>query len=80
MTEKIDNLIEELKKKFEDIKTLQELNDLKVSYQGKKGIITELNSGIKDVPNDAVYQVVKGDGENTSYCIDQSTNKKIDNV
>ncbi len=52
MTEKIDNLIEELKKKFEDIKTLQELNDLKVSYQGKKGIITELNSGIKDVPND----------------------------
>ena len=44
--------IDELMKKFEDIKTLQELNDLKVMYQGKKGIITELNAGIKEVPNE----------------------------
>ncbi len=52
MTEKINRLIEELKMKFDSIKSLQELNDLKVAYQGKKGIITELNSGIKDIPNE----------------------------
>ena len=52
MQEKINSLIDELMKKFEEIKTLQELNDLKVMYQGKKGIITELNAGIKEVPNE----------------------------
>lgn len=50
MKEKIDSLIEELKKKLEDVKTLQELNNLKVEYQGKKGIITELNAQIKEIP------------------------------
>ena len=53
MQEKIQLLIDELKKKFEDIKTLQELNDLKVEYQGKKGIITELSAAIKDIPAEA---------------------------
>jgi len=52
MQEKIKSLLEELAKKFEEVKTLQELNDLRVAYQGKKGIITELSSGIKDVPNE----------------------------
>lgn len=49
MKEKIDLLIKELKEKFDAVKTNQELNDLKVLYMGKKGIITELNTGIKDV-------------------------------
>ena len=53
MQEKIQLLIDGLKKKFEDIKTLQELNDLKVEYQGKKGIITELSAAIKDIPAEA---------------------------
>ena len=50
MKEKIDSLIAEISAKFEDVKSVQELNDLKVLYLGKKGIITELNTGIKDVP------------------------------
>ena len=49
MQEKIQLLIDGLKKKFEDIKTLQELNDLKVEYQGKKGIITELSAAIIEI-------------------------------
>lgn len=49
MQEKINNLKSELVEKFANIKTLQELNDLKVVYMGKKGVITELNNGIKDV-------------------------------
>lgn len=32
--------------------TLNELNDLKVKYLGKKGLITELNSCIKDIPSE----------------------------
>ena len=51
MKEKIDLLIKELKEKFDAVKTNQELNDLKVLYMGKKGIITELSNGIKDIPN-----------------------------
>ena len=30
----------------------KELNDLKVKYLGKKGLITELNSSIKNIPNE----------------------------
>ncbi len=49
MQEKIDILKSELVEKFANVKTIQELNDLKVVYMGKKGIITELNNGIKDI-------------------------------
>ena len=49
--------------KFEDVKKMldndlieiddiNKLNDLKVKYLGKKGIITELNSEIKNIPNE----------------------------
>ena len=37
----------------EKVTNLNELNDLKVKYLGKKGLITELNSEIKNVPNEA---------------------------
>ncbi len=43
-----ENLKKDLKKNI----TLNELNDLKVKYLGKKGIITELNSEIKNIPNE----------------------------
>jgi len=32
--------------------SMNELNDLKVKYLGKKGLITELNSEIKNIPNE----------------------------
>ncbi len=49
MQEKIEALKQEINQKFADVKTIQELNDLKALYMGKKGVITELNNGIKDV-------------------------------
>ena len=49
MQEKIEQLKQEITQKFAEIKTMQELNDLKAMYMGKKGVITELNNGIKDV-------------------------------
>lgn len=47
--EEVKNLIEEDKSSAVDLKSL---NDLKVKYLGKKGIISELNSEIKNIPNE----------------------------
>lgn len=49
MQEKIEQLKKEIAQKIANVKTMQELNDIKALYMGKKGIITELNNGIKDV-------------------------------
>ena len=43
---------EELKKDKKSVKDLKELNDLKVKYLGKKGLISLLNSEIRNVPNE----------------------------
>ena len=45
-------IIKELTEKKENTKSLKEINDLKVEYLGKKGIITELQSKIKEIPNE----------------------------
>ena len=37
---------------IKEVKNLQELNELKVTYLGKKGIITDLNSKIRELPNE----------------------------
>ena len=47
--EEVKQLIEEDKNTVIDLKSL---NDLKIKYLGKKGIISELNSEIKNVPNE----------------------------
>lgn len=47
--EEVKKLLEEDKSSITDLKSL---NDLKVKYLGKKGIITELNQEIKNVPNE----------------------------
>jgi len=48
--------VEEVKKLIEADKNtvvdLKSLNDLKVKYLGKKGIISELNSSIANIPNE----------------------------
>ena len=48
--------VEEIKKILEidkqNITNLNELSDFKVKYLGKKGLITELNSEIKNIPNE----------------------------
>lgn len=44
--------IKEISEKIENAKSLKEINDLKVEYLGKKGIITELQSKIKEIPNE----------------------------
>ena len=48
----IEDIRKELEKEIDSVKDLKELNLLHIKYLSKKGIITELNSKIKDVPND----------------------------
>ena len=50
------NNIEEIKNlinlKMDKVNNMQELNDLKVEFLGKKGLITEANATIKNIPNE----------------------------
>ena len=48
----IQNVKELLKKDVKENMTFSELNELKIKYMGKKGLITELQSKIKEVPNE----------------------------
>ncbi len=50
--EKVLEVKELMKSDLVDSINTNELNDLKVKYLGKKGIITELNSEIKNIPNE----------------------------
>lgn len=51
-----ENKVEEVKKLLEEdennISSLEQLNDLKIKYLGKKGLISSLNQLIKDIPNE----------------------------
>ena len=49
---KINEVKELLKKDLVETEDLKVLDDLRVKYLGKKGLITELNSEIKNVPNE----------------------------
>lgn len=49
MREEIKNLKEELVQKLKNISSLKELNDLKVEYFGKKGIVTDISSKMRDL-------------------------------
>ncbi len=52
MKEKIEKLREEMNQKLENVETLQELNDIKIMYLGKKGPIVELMNYMKELSVD----------------------------
>ena len=49
---KFEDVKKALDKDLVEIKDMNKLNELKVKYLGKKGIITELNSEIRNIPNE----------------------------
>ena len=50
--EKVESIRKNILEDFKDEIDLKKLNDLKVKYLGKKGLITELNSEIRNIPNE----------------------------
>ena len=90
MKEKVELLKKELLEKIGNIKSIKELNDLKSEYMGKTGIITVLQSGIKDIPNEekkeyGIQVNILKTAFNENYetklktLEEEETNKKIEN-
>ena len=51
--ERIEEIKKVIEEKMNKVNSLEELNDLKVLFLGKKGLITEVQSMIKEIPNDS---------------------------
>lgn len=52
MTDKINNLLKEFDEKIANIQTEEDAENLRVEYMGKKGKVTDLMAGLRDVPNE----------------------------
>ena len=48
----MEDIKKEIEKDLSSVRDLKSLNELHIKYLSKKGIITELNSKIKDISND----------------------------
>ncbi len=60
----MDNIKNEIEKDIKNVKTLNELNEIKVKYLGKKGVITELQTKIKDAENKKEYGMLVNEIKN----------------
>ena len=77
---KIKEVKDLLKKDLVDTDDLKVLDDLRVKYLGKKGLITELNSEIKNVPNEEKkeFGMLVNELKNTFNEYFNKTKEKID--
>ena len=71
MEDKIKTIKEELDKDIEKVSNLQELNEIKVKYLGKKGLVTELTSNMKDLSIEERKKVGKLSNEIRNYANDK---------
>ena len=70
MEDKIKKIKESLDKDIENITNLNELSELKVKYLGKKGLVTELTSNMKDLDVEERKVLGKLSGEIRTYVTD----------
>ena len=70
MKEKVESIKAELAKDLEGTKTLQEVQNLKVKYLGKKGLITDLTSNMKDLSIEEKKEVGKFANDLRVYATD----------
>ena len=56
---KVEEIKNKMQEELQGVCDLKALNDLRVKYLGKKGLITELNSEIKNIPNEEKKALVK---------------------
>ena len=75
----MEEVIKNLDLELENIKTIQELNDLKVKYLGKKGIITSLTEKMKDLSIEEKKEYGKKVNEVRTYFnnLYEEANKKL---
>lgn len=52
MKDKIEEIKKEFREKINGVKNLNDVNELKVNYLGKKGAISELTTYLKELPNE----------------------------
>ena len=58
MKERVESIKKEFDEKIKDIKSLKELNDLKIEYVGKKGPIAELTSMMREVEDKKTFGMI----------------------
>ena len=75
-----DLIIKELSEKIDNVKSMQELNDVKVIYTGKKGIITELQNGIKDAVDKKEYGMVLNEIKNAFNDAFNKKQEELNNI
>lgn len=71
MEEKVENIKLELVKDLSNTKTIQDVQNLKVKYLGKKGLVTELTSNMKDLSIEEKKIVGKLSNETKNYVTDE---------
>ena len=52
MKEKVEEIKKSLEEEIKNIENLNMLNDLRVKYLSKKGIVTELSNKMREIPNE----------------------------
>ncbi len=52
MKDKIEEIKKEFREKISGVKNLNDVNELKVNYLGKKGAVSELTTYLKELPNE----------------------------
>lgn len=77
MKEKVESLCKEIYEKITNINDIKELMDLKQVYMGKKGIITELQSKIKDAEDKKEYGMQVNTVRN---CFNEEFDKKLEEL
>lgn len=70
MNDKVNKIKEELVNEVKKVSSLKELADLKVKYLGKKGLVTELTSNMKDLSIDEKKELGKLSNEVRNYVTD----------
>ena len=78
----MENIKKDIDLDISHVESLKDLSDLKVKYLGKKGIITELNSKIKDLPNDEKREYGQKVNEVRNYFQDcfERVSKELENI